>query len=82
MSEIFWNTIDGKVQELNYCHIGWMLASLYLLCCNPTMDKLSVMLHKNLVTIRKHVWEFIGHLAALDMVREHGTYPWLTWTDG
>jgi hypothetical protein len=58
-----------------------MLASLYFFRCNPTMDELAVILRKNTVTIRKHVWEFIGHLAALEMVSDHGTYPWLTWTD-
>ena len=76
-----WNTIDEEIQELPYNHIGWCLATLYFLRCNPTMDQLAGLIRKNPVTLRKHVWEFVAHFAALEMVRDHRRYPWLSWTD-
>jgi hypothetical protein len=76
-----WNTIDTEIKELPFTHIGWLMTALYFLRCYPTFDELAVIVGKNTVTIRKHVWEFIDHLASLEMVRDHKTYPWLTWTD-
>jgi hypothetical protein len=68
-----WNTIDDEIEELPYNHIGWMLATLYFLRFNPTMDELAVIVRKSTVTIHKHVWNFVYCLSSLEMVHDHGT---------
>lgn len=76
-----WNTIDQEIVDLRFDHVGWMLAALYFLRCYPTIDEIAIKLGKNQVTVRKHIWQFVDHIATLDVVRDHRRYPWLTWTD-